>query len=392
MFSHSPFRKFSSAARADSMASTPKPPNRRTTLYKPNCTHMRMVKVYAAGLECDLCRREPSFGFLYVCEQDVTTRPLSSSLSTPRKKLLKGNPKIAAELEQLHFTRSIVKAAAQGHYTPQQIERLKQQKKQFILARDSAMLEQEANASLLPPTVPALAERLAFESLQNGSKSRLQPVGKVLNPCFYKVCHACRPACRERTFLPFQQALDDNPGLPDVWDKRTMPLVLASTAASLGLPKPNAVPTAAHPPDDSFDSLDSSDSSDVSMSENDPAAGVRNVPNVASESEPRLRRSLDSDERFRTSLPDHQLASQDAQKTMPHQLRPLDFHYWNSRLEAQRQTASAVSLPQSSVHSLTPSRSRSLNGGKDEEEKVPGGVALTEEAVEHHEPDVITSI
>jgi uncharacterized protein YdcH (DUF465 family) len=103
----------------------PKPKRVRT----PNCTHVDMDRVYGRDLQCYVCGREPSIGFLYECKQDCdaqSLRDLWEQDNDDPAELPKSDMRL--QLEWAGLSDSVIRAAEQGHYTSAQLEKLKGQK------------------------------------------------------------------------------------------------------------------------------------------------------------------------------------------------------------------------------------------------------------------------
>ena len=66
-------------------------------------------------------------------------------------------------------------------------------------------------------------------------KARRTSVSKSVAPCDYKVCHACRPNAREKSFMSFGHVLAGDITPITQWCPQTMPVMPLQLARSLGL-------------------------------------------------------------------------------------------------------------------------------------------------------------
>ncbi len=103
----------------------------------PNCTHVDMDRKYGFDQQCCICGLPPSMGFLYKCRQDSrrnSHNPARSHKMRDKNKAPKSDLRV--ELEEIGFSESIILNAESGHYTDQQLSKLKEAKlelRQIIL-------------------------------------------------------------------------------------------------------------------------------------------------------------------------------------------------------------------------------------------------------------------
>jgi hypothetical protein len=97
---------------------------------RPNCTHVTMDINYSPA-RCDVCSQYPALGWLYECKQDEAQEIL---LESERQRLIiqPDDPKLVVELKTMGFSQSIISQAIAGVYTPEQIEKLKEQRAKVI--------------------------------------------------------------------------------------------------------------------------------------------------------------------------------------------------------------------------------------------------------------------
>ncbi|KAJ4402548.1 hypothetical protein N0V91_007086 [Didymella pomorum] len=93
----------------------------------PNCTHVDMDRIYGRDLQCYVCGREPSIGFLYECRQDYSS-PSLHNLLEDQQEIARPKSPLRSELEEIGLSESVIRTAEHGHYSPMHLETLKAQK------------------------------------------------------------------------------------------------------------------------------------------------------------------------------------------------------------------------------------------------------------------------
>ncbi|KAF1999901.1 hypothetical protein P154DRAFT_546008 [Amniculicola lignicola CBS 123094] len=170
----------------------------------PNCTHINMDRVYGRDQYCYVCGREPSLGFLYICKQDDHYPP-----EGPRQQHGAGNPEesssesgLRAELEEIGLSPSVIRAAERGEYTPAQLQKLKVLKVE---------MKQAISDTLQASQIHALAEQL---SNIDGASNSVPVATATSNPtppaCEFRACHTCRPYYRDRLYTSFEVVMNGN--------------------------------------------------------------------------------------------------------------------------------------------------------------------------------------
>lgn len=199
-------------------------------------------------------------GWVYRCVQDhAGVLPLSdfSSLESPQSSF-------EADWE-VTLSDWIVEAIDRGEYTPDQVQKLVEQKigvKRAIFAqarretppssRSSSESSTESATgdystfSTLPTLNTTLDEELRSAdqnektddsrdgepSLQAGSRMSIQ-----LNTCDWKCCHACRPTYRERAWQILDKVATEPYQEPPSWELENRPISDARELVKIGLPK-----------------------------------------------------------------------------------------------------------------------------------------------------------
>ncbi|KAF1960979.1 hypothetical protein CC80DRAFT_404224 [Byssothecium circinans] len=199
----------------------------------PSCTHISMERVYL-GEEghCAVCGRLPAMGFLYQCRQDSDrVEPGEKNDEWPKSDL-------RCELELIGLSESVIVSAEEGKYTDEQLEKLKILKRALNQAVADATQGTEANQA---------AEKLAAaeESPSNndGALNSIVEEEKALTRCSFRACHTCRPHLSQRIYLSFDAVYGNEiPPLAD-WEISTLTIKSAEVARTIGLRKPVPPPT-----------------------------------------------------------------------------------------------------------------------------------------------------
>ncbi|KAF2667059.1 hypothetical protein BT63DRAFT_458021 [Microthyrium microscopicum] len=178
-----------------SFLSNRKQASNRPGYARPNCTHISMDLIYGKNI-CDVCRKSPSMGWVYECQQDR----LQSLLVSDGK--LAASPdessQILAELRELGFSRSILAQASQGLYSDHQLKTLKRQKinvNQVIRRAIASNVASELDDESVSTDVTTKRHHLAASKPETGT-TRPQVDAK----CHLKCCHNCRPYYRDRIY------------------------------------------------------------------------------------------------------------------------------------------------------------------------------------------------
>lgn len=94
----------------------------------PNCTHVDMDRVFSHEQQCYVCGHSSPIGFLYECTQDTESQSLGDLISRKTSKIVTIKSELRKELERCGLSESVIITAEGGHYTQQQLGKLKQQK------------------------------------------------------------------------------------------------------------------------------------------------------------------------------------------------------------------------------------------------------------------------
>ncbi|KAI9872382.1 MAG: hypothetical protein M1830_001706 [Pleopsidium flavum] len=170
---------------------------------------------------CYVCLCVPNIGWVYTCTQEhegalrLETGLDVSRASMERKAGLQEKDDRATN----QLSGWIVKAIEDGHYTSEQIEVLKAQKRKVnetitaledscsvsdgktavdLLPGISATLPSDDSNPALP--FPVITETPETQSTHQTPEWTAQPRTKLFPDCHWKCCHACRPTYRDRSW------------------------------------------------------------------------------------------------------------------------------------------------------------------------------------------------
>lgn len=178
----------------------------------PNCTHVKMDRIYGRDLQCYVCGRSPSIGFLYECRQDCDSGFLHDLISREDENRIEPvKSTMRLDLESVGLSESIILTAEGGHYTKAQLDKLRELKldlRQVILDMDQAYHINDAMTAL---TAIARSAPTKLPSNNDGAFSSM-PTKHVQTPlgCTFRACHTCRPYYRDRVFISIQAVLAFN--------------------------------------------------------------------------------------------------------------------------------------------------------------------------------------
>ena len=253
------------------------------------CTHLTMDRLYG-DFTCNVCSRYPSLGWVYCCTQDeVPETPVTpESISEPSGPPQHGNdnadeanvvndpsmspPAVnedcrSAEesivLPTAQLSPWVDKAIQDGHYTPEQIVKLRAQKQHVVDTAKAAVHQfeqsQTDNINCSPQTSTTLqsidmSSQLPFPILNEAQKPAVAnlPSAKVATArqtnsrmfpfCKFCACHLCRPNHRERTWQHFDDIFESDYDIPFIhYEDRNRPLASRSIMSTIGL-RPPRVP------------------------------------------------------------------------------------------------------------------------------------------------------
>ena len=249
-----------------------------------------MERLYG-DFTCNVCSRYPSLGWVYCCTQDelpesqLTPDSVSESSSPPHQHVNGGGneakgvhdlsmPTPATEqdfrfgredilMPTAHLSPWIERAIKDGHYTPDQVVKLRAQKQHVVESAKAAIhqFEQSQNNNLSNPpqlstTLPSVDTNphlpfpvineiqepsatgfpTAKAILARQAKSRMFPF------CKFCACHLCRPTHRDRTWQRFPDIFEAEHEIPFIdYEDRNRPLASRSIMSTIGL-HPTPIP------------------------------------------------------------------------------------------------------------------------------------------------------
>jgi hypothetical protein len=230
---------------------------------RANCTHITMDVLHCSDVPCDFCGRVSVLGWLYQCQQDI------SSTSQARQQLHSMTDKLTAEkmspveeLEAMGMSESIIEQYKKGGYEPWQIELLKAQKLQLQKAIEKQLDKEREpwNTHNTPDSVSARSERRNFDhdvsghpnitmrmSARHATLSLVQKMSKLrhrsasMGRCTLKCCQSCRPYFKDRTFMSFDSVFADE--IDPLETIEGLPIANVAIVRQLGLRQPSGVRT-----------------------------------------------------------------------------------------------------------------------------------------------------
>ncbi|KAI9708678.1 MAG: hypothetical protein M1828_002682 [Chrysothrix sp. TS-e1954] len=394
---------------------------RRQSAPRAICTHISMVKVYGWDLRCQLCNRYSILGFMYECEQDAAVVRHHKKFNV-RKRLLKNKHRRASsEMEMMGFHPTVVEGAKAGHYTKEQIELLKAQKMKARRAVEEAM-EKEESLKSRKPAPPG-----TFDEFPKASSKKEEPKVSKTPPkqapskaqpavCAFRVCHNCRPFSRDRTFLTVETVMNEEYSMPSEWEPTTMPVHDRDLVRQLGLwstyipsfarPVTSLMSLATSPTtssmENNYEESDSGDLASMKKSTSSISLWQRLKSRRSSENLKELAEDhAEGSKGFRESIKSALVAllrhassvspSSSSVQELAKKLEELDagtdvdVELWRQLTDELLKHAAAVPLPDETEDDAT----RLLQQPNSDDVE---GVALTEEAIENHAPDLIVSV
>lgn len=179
---------------------------------------------------------------MYVCTEDTE---VAEEWWCTNENQSKNVPDNIAELELLGFSKSVIDAAANDLYTPEQIDTLKSQKRHLHETNAACAFEKEnINPKSRSDSVTTRAVQpqwasenfatspLGFFQYWNNSKP-LPPVPN--DKCRFQCCHNCRPHSADRTFISFDAVFAGEFRPINQWDPASLPVNDVNIVRNLGL-------------------------------------------------------------------------------------------------------------------------------------------------------------
>lgn len=257
------------------------------------CTHLTMDRLYG-DYTCNVCSRYPSLGWVYCCTQDevpetpttpdsilepsgppqhvndsgdeaITVNDPSMSPAAVNEDCRSAEESIVMPTAQL--SPWVDKAIQDGHYTPEQIVKLRAQKQHVVDTAKAAIHQfeqsQTRNANCSPQTPTTLqpsdmssqitfpvineAQRPAVTNLPSAKVASARQTNSRMFPfCKFCACHLCRPNHRERTWQHFDDIFESDYDIPFIhYEDRNRPLASRSIISTIGL-RPPRVPQRPH--------------------------------------------------------------------------------------------------------------------------------------------------
>ena len=244
------------------------------------CTHLTMERLYG-DFACNVCSNYSTFGWVYCCTQDTlpesypTPEFISETSTSPGQHVngsgntaidvnylsmpspaLKVDPRFGGEdmlMPTAQLSPWIEKAIKDGHYTPEQVNRLRAQKQHVVDTAKAAIHQYEQSQSGNPnspaqtPTTlqsvevnPDLPDRVIDQV--RGPSARNSPSAKKIRMfpfCKFCACQLCRPTHRDRAWQSLEEIFEREHEIPFIhYDDMNRPMASRSIMSTIGLHPP----------------------------------------------------------------------------------------------------------------------------------------------------------
>lgn len=195
--------------------------------YAGECMHgvMEIEHLDSYRYKCDVCRKEPSLGWLYRCKMDAWAAEYNNA-------------------EEPFLSPWIMKAIEEGKYTDDQISILYQHKED-VLERVDAFKTASPASDIDPFYLEGRYPDLA-ESDEEPHSEFIENAAALVKPrwirerprCYYKVCHRCRPHI-QRAYISLDTVCNEpNIRLPSPDEAAKLPVVDADICRTLLVDRP----------------------------------------------------------------------------------------------------------------------------------------------------------
>lgn len=219
------------------------------------CTHLTMGRYYGE-LRCPICRRDPDFGYTYLCTQDesecLSSECLSDKAKIEHTKAIATDDGLQVMQNQTGpYTRLspwIERAIAKGEYTSEQIAILRAQKQKVNATIAEALCEtKERGSAYMKPATRSSVDFISYQPFDDASTTsspnpKDMAEARVFPYCEFRACQTCRPTFRDRAWQNFEGIFTgpDAPAIDFANDNR--PLSNPYIIAGIGLREPIARP------------------------------------------------------------------------------------------------------------------------------------------------------
>ncbi|KAK1983896.1 hypothetical protein LZ30DRAFT_587409 [Colletotrichum cereale] len=366
------------------------------------CTHVTMVRVYSYILRCDSCGNYGPFGWLYRCSQDkeeilrdsiisgdeVTFDDLGRQLIAAIQPRNRGPEKrsgnAACFLEEMP-SRDITTT-----YTSDQLLTIFNQRKHLgdILRRESF---RKKPASTEGHDGARHCSTYDLDDILGRSVSTPW-VPNAKDECKYKICPYCRPGGADRAYISLDGVAEGS--IPATAATgygfhlfRQRPICSSSLVANLGL-RPASAPTGASAPASFRTSSDASNDTTDDARLASQLASQLNLPGMANDT-----RLMSPHPLLHVQLPRSPGSPNLAVQATAHQETGEIDSSW------QDTTASTIGLPAAVSAQQLSEYTTAMEEHEKEEGRflakpleVAHGVAVSEESVERHAPDLVTQV
>ncbi len=426
------------------------------------CTHLTMERLYG-DFTCNVCSRFSNFGWVYCCTQDdesvsSATAESISELSNLSYQHINGCEKEANAVNDLSKPLSAVehdpkleweggpmptselspwieKAVKDGHYTPEQVVKLRAQKQHVVDTAWAAINQfeqsQTKNTASPPQTPTTLLSvdanpHLPFpiinevqEPIATTFPTANVALGQKTNPrmfpfCKFCACQLCRPTYRDRTWQIFEDVFEKEYQDPFIgYEDSNRPLASASIMSQIGLRPPRLPKRSLQRSLDSRAIYSRNEDGQVVLNNNnndngscrkpaDPTGSSTDIADMKVEAESKgFRESMKRAfkgmlmTRRPSSRSERKRKARDGTDSTDEDVVEFDMGLWKEMNDELLREASCVPLPEKdSVEGLSKEAAKMNMGSVVRVAGAGGvgGVAVTEEAADLGMADVIMSV
>ena len=231
------------------------------------CTHVNMERLYG-GFKCHNCEKVSHFNWVYSCTQDEKISANDVGLgnlnvpspfvprSTDGMEEVPPSHHMDAQSTTPRLNPWVENAITKGHYTPEQVQLLRAQKRTVIdstrtmlqrfeqsqTSEKNSPRKSKASQSLnTGPDLPLgsthnVVQRPDIEKTEYSAPLSAEPKLKMYPHCRYRACHHCRPTYRDRAWQCFDEVFSDDLTIDlDMLEAEERPLASVSLLRTIGL-------------------------------------------------------------------------------------------------------------------------------------------------------------
>ena len=400
------------------------------------CTHTYVTRLFHTNgsQPCQMCRRVPNIGWVYRCTQDtdgfLPESDINDSALEPQ------HISISADEPVWNLSQWMYEGVLKGQYTVEQFSTLLEQRrsvKNAILAQDDRAITPTTSTSSDSSssdignntTLTSIATSRDDETSKSNNATHLpcrpfgrfpltmfrdgsannqfrEPTLEMSHPvCSWTCCQTCRPTYRDRAWQSLDAILDEPYKEPPAWELHNRRISDARILATIGLPKRRVPQVNVSPCDSSCSFPISSDSNTAESKHVEMVSpSVNDTPSTKTSFRTTVRKAL------KGAINHSRDVSRDSQGSSKSSIRRPLNRISNSLLFSRRGSSSHPrvgrviedgQLQESLMFMIAtktplPESPTDAQDFHDMEVEVGDGVAVTEEGVGMHTPDIIMHV